>query len=261
MTVDIDSTFPLQLEVVNGDLPIQVGDTVKVRGAHSASRTPTLYLFRVDSAPARDATLGEIDVEPSRDELTLVKKLGTLDGALRWTHSKPGVYHIHTSREPKYGRIGAWDDTTAWRQYHVEPATDPVPENPEPEEPADRFNYEEPDDQIDPANYRGIVNAENDEGIALAPALRREGASLGPDGATVNLSDGETVDVGAIEEADEVARVLEGENAGDVIEADQPAVDGDPSSTSGGSDAGVIGAVGVGIVLLLAGAAALLGGS
>lgn len=125
------------------------------------------------------------------------------------------------------------------------------------------FNDSEPGPDIDPANYAGIVNADNDEGVALAPALRREGASLGPDGATVTLPDGETVDVGAIEEADEVARVLEGENAGDVIEADQPAVDGDPSSSSGGSgpDSGVIGAVGVGIVLLLAGAAALLGGT
>jgi len=113
-------------------------------------------------------------------------------------------------------------------------------------------------DAIDPSEYAGIVNADNDEAVALAPALRREGAELGPEGATVQLPDGESVDVGAIQDEDEVARVIEGDNAGDVIDADQPAVDGDPSSEGSGS--GVIGAVGAGILLVLAAAAALLGG-
>jgi hypothetical protein len=110
---------------------------------------------------------------------------------------------------------------------------------------------------IDPADYAGIVNADNDEGIALAPSLRREGASLGPDGATVTLPDGETVDVGAISDADEVARVVEGDDAGDVIDADRPAVDG---SSSGGPGDGMIGGAVAVVLLVVAGAAALLGG-
>jgi len=107
-------------------------------------------------------------------------------------------------------------------------------------------------DPIDPSEYAGIVNADNDQGVALAPALRREGASIGPDGATVNLPDGETVEVGAISEADEVARYVEGDRAGEVVDADREAVDG-------GSTGGIGGAVG-GVILLVAAAIAALGG-
>jgi hypothetical protein len=114
-----------------------------------------------------------------------------------------------------------------------------------------------PEETVDPSNYAGIVNADNEEGIALAPALRREGASLGPEGATVTLPDGETVDVGAISEADEVARYLQGDGAGDVVDADQPAVD--TGSSSGGGGGMIGGAVAV-VLALLVGAAALLGG-
>jgi hypothetical protein len=111
-------------------------------------------------------------------------------------------------------------------------------------------NYD-PDgaDTLDPSNYAGIVNADNEEGIALAPRLRREGASLGPEGATVNLPDGRTVEVGAIQEADEVARVIDGENAGDVIDADQPATDSGDGQTSGSGDLGMAAAV-VGVLAL-----------
>lgn len=106
--------------------------------------------------------------------------------------------------------------------------------------------------QIDPEEYAGIVNAGNDEGIALAPALRREGAALGPEGATVNLPDGETVEVGAISDADEVARYVEGDRAGEVVDADRGAVDGGSTDGTGG----VVGAV----ILVAAAAIAVLGG-
>jgi len=102
----------------------------------------------------------------------------------------------------------------------------------------------------------GLVPADNDEGIALAPSLRRAGADLGPEGATVTLPDGDTVDVGGIEESDEVARYLDGEQAGDVVEADQGAVD-DPTSSGGW---GLIGGALAAVVLLVAGGAALIGG-
>lgn len=108
------------------------------------------------------------------------------------------------------------------------------------------------EDKIDPSEYVGIVNAGNEEGVALAPALRREGASLGPEGATVNLPDGETVDVGAISEADEVARYVEGDRAGEVVDADRGAVDGGSTDGAGG----VVGAV----ILVAAAAIAILGG-
>jgi hypothetical protein len=89
--------------------------------------------------------------------------------------------------------------------------------------------------EIDPSNYRWIVNADNEEGIAPAPVLRRRGVELGPDGATFRFPDGETVDVGAVEEADEVARYLEGADAGDVIDADQDATDSGDSTGSSNS--------------------------
>jgi hypothetical protein len=145
----------------------------------------------------------------------------------------------------------------------AEPGTEPTGDtsSADPNVDAD-FDWPERPDQpaeseVDPSNYAGIVNADNDEGVALAPTLRREGASLGPDGATVTLPDGETVDVGAISDSDEVARYLEGDDAGGVVDADQPAVDSD--SSSGGSGGMIGGAVAV-VLALLVGAAALLGG-
>jgi len=90
---------------------------------------------------------------------------------------------------------------------------------------------------LDPSNYAGIVNADNEQGVALAPRLRREGAELGPEGATVNLQDGETVEVGAIQDADEVARYVDGEDEGEVVDSDEPATDPDSDSSNSGTDA------------------------
>jgi len=89
--------------------------------------------------------------------------------------------------------------------------------------------------EIDPSNYAGIVNADNSQGIALAPRLRREGFDLSPEGATVTLPDGETVEVGAISDEDEVARYLEGDETSDVIDADQDATDSSDSTGSSSS--------------------------
>jgi hypothetical protein len=89
--------------------------------------------------------------------------------------------------------------------------------------------------EIDPSDYAGIVNADNSQGIALAPRLRREGFGLSPEGATVTLPDGETVEVGAISDEDEVARYLEGDEADDVIDADQDATDSGDSTGSSSS--------------------------
>jgi hypothetical protein len=111
-------------------------------------------------------------------------------------------------------------------------------------------DYDPDGESIDPSDYAGIVNADNEEGIALAPRLRREGAELGSDGAMVNLPDGETVEVGAISEADEVARYVDGDDAGDVIDSDQPATDSD-SSRSGAADG--MGAAGAALGVLALG--------
>jgi hypothetical protein len=108
-----------------------------------------------------------------------------------------------------------------------------------------------PEETVDPSNYAGIVNADNAEGIAPAPALRRAGVTLGPDGATVNLPDGQTVEVGAIQEADEVARYVEGDQAGGVVDADQPAADQPEESNTNGSGAGVGAAAVVAALLAL----------
>lgn len=102
-----------------------------------------------------------------------------------------------------------------------------------PDNPDADYTEPEPDTSIDPANYAGIVNADNETGVALAPSLRREGASLGPEGATVQLPDGRTVEVSQIQDADEVARVIDGPNQGDVIESDQSATSGGSSGSSG----------------------------
>jgi len=110
-------------------------------------------------------------------------------------------------------------------------------------DPSDWVNTSGPD-SVDPANHRWIVNADNDEGIAPAPVLRRQGVELGPNGATFRFPNGETVDVGAIEDADEVARHLEGVDAGDVIDADQGAVEEGSNSSSNTPSSGV--GVGVG---------------
>ncbi|WP_251327921.1 hypothetical protein [Haloplanus pelagicus] len=104
--------------------------------------------------------------------------------------------------------------------------------------------------EIDPSDYAGIVNADNEQGIALAPALRREGASLGPQGATVELPDGRTVEVGAIQDADEAARYVDGPNQGEVIDADQPAAGSGSSGTDPTTSTGDLGPA-VAVVALL----------
>lgn len=225
---------------------IESGETLRFKRATFVSSSPEVWVMRVDPNTRRQ-------VGPST-------KIGRISPSARWTAGRPGRYEVHT-RPTKPDKPKSERPDTKITGYTVESGSGNTGEETV-GDPSDWTNTEEPGPDIDPANYRGIVNADNEEGVALAPELRREGASLGPDGATVTLPDGETVDVGAIDEADEVARVLDGPNAGDVIEADQPAVDGDPSSSSGGSgpDSGVIGAVGGGLLLLVAGAAALLFG-
>lgn len=111
--------------------------------------------------------------------------------------------------------------------------------------PSDWVNTDDPSEtRIDPSNYRWIVNADNDEGIAPAPFLRRQGVELGPNGATFRFPNGETVDIGTIEDADEVARHLDGVKAGDVIDADQDVVGDGSNSSSNRSSSGDFGTAG-----------------
>ena len=118
----------------------------------------------------------------------------------------------------------------------VEPYPSPpagVPDDALTSDPAEHVdNSPSPSDIA--TNHPLIVPADNEEGIAPAPVLRRRGVELGPEGATFRFENGESVEVGAIEEADEVARYISGENAGDVVEGDQDVVD--ETNESGGSN-------------------------
>jgi len=224
---------------------INPGETVEITVATSA------LTEEVDVYLGGTAVSGGSDIYGRIDGPEV--KLGTAspDGpsfkVFHYTPQKTGTLNAYTSNtwgsavnatvEPGSGSGGVQNDTAFT-----------------PEEESDALAG---DDSVDPSNYAGIVNADNDEGIALAPALRREGASLGPEGGTVTLPDGDTVEVGAISESDEVARYLDGQEAGEVVDADQGAVS-DP--TANGSGGGMIGAAVAAVVLLVAGGAALLGG-
>lgn len=133
----------------------------------------------------------------------------------------------------------------------VEPRDSSTPSSENTVGNADDWTNVDDSDEIDPSNYAGIVNADNEQGVALAPSLRREGMELGPEGATVTLPDGETVDVGAISDADEVARYTSGSNTGDVVESDQDATDSGSSTTSDalGASGAILGALALAYML------------
>lgn len=236
---------PLTVTTVGGDSEINPGDTLRLRGATWSDYSGDVWVIPVapdaSTRPSRPSKSGE------------AKRIGPMSGGLTWTAGGTGQYRVTTGPTPRLGladyRRDDMDGTDeALAGYTV---VDGEAANVNPD---DYINVHD-DTAIDPSNYRGIVNADNEQGIALAPSLRREGASLGPDGATVTLPDGETVDVGAVSDADEVARVLDGDDAGDVIDADRPAL----GDSSGGGSGMIGGAVAV-VLALLVGAAALLGG-
>jgi len=217
---------------------INPGETLGWYGAHWADEKPMLYLYKDDK---------------------YVRQLGRLSSNLTWQADEPGHYEVYASPNVDPSKRPADRSHERISDYHVKPASDPGDVTGVEDttfSPGDVTNVDETPSPSDIAtNNPGIVPADNDEGIALAPSLRREGASLGPEGGTVTLPDGDTVEVGAIEESDEVARYLDGEQAGDVVDADQGAVS-DPS----GSGGGLLGGAAAVVVLLVAGGAALLGG-
>jgi hypothetical protein len=227
----------------SGSLSVSTGESFKVsftqlRGSSFGSGTRT-FIVRRDGQ-----RIGTIDVTESQGQSP---DAGSANANV--TLHEPGDYTIRDQQTGRTVSVSVSGQPTGtgfesdqeWNYTYTEP-----PE------------YEPVGPEIDPEDYRGIVNADNDAGVALAPALRREGMDLGPDGATVELPDGETVEVGQITESDEVTRYLEGDRAGDVVESDQDVVS-DPTSSSGGGS-GMIG-VGVGVLALrVAGGAALLGG-
>jgi hypothetical protein len=112
-----------------------------------------------------------------------------------------------------------------------------------------------PDESIDPSEYQMIVNADNQSGIALAPSAIRQGITADSDGTEVDLSDGTTVTVYPRQDADEAIRDTE---TGSPI--DSPVGSGGVEGGVGDGDRGVIGAAVAAVVLLVAGAAAFLGG-
>jgi hypothetical protein len=176
-------------------------------------------------------SVGELGVYPNDDD-----PISTDSVYFDATRFEPGRrYEVTVSGHPA-GTVKIGPANQQQSQYIQDP--DPAGED------------DAPTTTVDPADYAGIVNADNEEGIALAPALRRAGADLGPQGATVTLPDGETVEVGAIEDADEVARVLEGDDAGEVIDADQDAAGGESSGSSNTSSGDTFGAGGVAAVAL-----------
>jgi hypothetical protein len=188
-----------------------------------------------------DEVTGDIEIEAPNGETTKVGSYGGGVSGLRLRPPDyPGRYHLLVGGE----RVSSVEVTSSmagtessvgygWNGRIVDLSGFPG-------EPAttEQENYD-PDgpEPIDPSNYAGVVNADNDEGIAPAPRLRQNGVELGPDGATFELPDGSTVDVGAIEDEDEVARYIEGDQAGEVVDADQPATDSGSDSSSSGTGA------------------------
>jgi hypothetical protein len=150
---------------------------------------------------------------------TVVHDFGTLNPGSRVDYrmpEQPGTYTLAVG-ESMITRVRVEDTSTDPTDFNSRNTSNPDP--------------------IDPSNYAGVVNSDNEEGIAPAPELRKEGVELGPEGATFKFPDGTTAEVGAIEDPDEVARYVDGENAGEVIDADQPASDSDSDSSSSGTDA------------------------
>ena len=212
--------------------------------------------------------VGNGDFTPSTDEQTVLKitaaSSGPVSGPVTILNADGSVVRTvgnvtvpaGSSRTLRFAAPST--PGTGWNKYEVHIdgtfAKRFGVDSKEASDPTDRrgANYSEPDD-IDPANHRWIVNADNSEGAAPAPVLRRQGVEIGPNGATFRFPNGKTVDVGAIEDADEVARHLEGADAGDVIEADQDAASGDgsaSSSSSGGLAAGAAAAT-LGVAYLI----------
>lgn len=193
------------------------GETLRFKRATFTDESPEVWTFRVaeDGRPHK--------VGPAI-------KIGRVTPSARWTPTEPGRWEVHT-RPEKPDKPKSERPDTKITGYTVEPGDGNAGE--ETSGSADDWtNTEEPGPEIEPENYAGIVNADNEQGIALAPDLRRAGASLDENGATVNLPNGETVEVGAIEDSDEVARYIEGDRAGEVIDADQSALDDSDASTN-----------------------------
>jgi hypothetical protein len=192
------------------------GETLRFKRATWSDLEGPVYAFRVNES------------SNYREKVGPATRIDSVNAHARWTAGTPGRYEVWTvPRKPaKTGEMPG-EKVTA---YTVESGDGNRGE--ETVGSADDWTNVDSSTQIDPSNYAGIVNADNEQGIALAPSLRREGASLGSDGATVTLPDGETVEVGAISEADEVARYTSGSNAGDIVDADQDAANTESSTNS-----------------------------
>jgi hypothetical protein len=113
--------------------------------------------------------------------------------------------------------------------------------------------------EVDPTDYGMIVSADNQSGIALAPSAVREGITADAGGTQVELSDGTTVTVYPRQESDEAIR---DPSTGDPVDTPvgSGGVEGGVEGGVGGEGGGMIGGAVAAVVLLVAGAAALLGG-
>jgi len=159
---------------------------------------------------------------------------------------------VLVARGTRDGRQGTIVETRASGSISVGPSlsADPQPELSQPAQ--DLSEWED----IDPSNYQKVVNADTPSGIALSPSEVKDGVTADPGGTEVNLSDGTTVTVFPRTDANEAIRDTE---TGAPI--DSPVGSGGvEGGVGGGGDGGLLGA-GVALVLLVvAGAAALLRG-
>jgi hypothetical protein len=97
----------------------------------------------------------------------------------------------------------------------------------------------DPEDDPDPSEYAMVVNADNQSGVAFAPAAVREGLTADPSGTRYEAPDGTTFTVYPRQEADETVRDTE---TGEPVET--PAGPGGVETDGGGM---------IGTVLLVAG--------
>jgi hypothetical protein len=231
-----------------------------------AGKEITVHFSGFNAPSERQFKIEKLD-QSATGNLRSLRTVHANSGNFKITFNDPGTYRIRPvgaghqgMKQIEVSGNASGSGVSISKEFDQTPVRDPenIPSVRDDfgENPADR-----PNEGIDVVSLPGVVPADNDEGAALAPALRREGVTVGDVGGEVNV-DGKTVQVGEIEESDEVARVTSGSDVGDVVPTDAQAAgpDDEIAGSGGGSESGVIGAVGVVILVILGAAAALLGG-
>jgi hypothetical protein len=201
-----------------------------------------VYLFR-----------RKTQVPTGPDDLEFVKTLGGVNRTTNWRAGPPGWYEIHKSKDPVLGSGPGYErPETGITSYEVKPGPSGASID------ADESGFVAAGPKTDgpePEDYPGVVNADNSAGAALAPALRRRGVEIDDVGTTATIG-GETVEITAPGEATVAGETIP---VGDITEADEVA----RNTTTGGvvpTDADVAGAGGGDLRSILSAAAVVAAG-